>query len=187
MRLHAIVALVFTVPELAAAQNAQAREGFGISFGVGRGSAGVECNSCSTDRLNGASGYLRLGGHVRPNLFVGFESNGWLHSDQGVDETVGYYSGVAQWYPNAATGFYVKGGVGITSYLADDGTDQATSGATALTLGIGYDFRVGRNFSLTPYANYLASAKGELLFNDVSTGFNWSINILQLGLGFTWH
>ena len=64
---------------------------------------------------------------------------------------------------------------------------SATGSAIGLTAGLGYDFRVGRNLSLTPYLNYLRSGKGELEVNDISSGFNVSSNILQVGLGLTWH
>ncbi len=174
-------------PALAQMAEPQARQGFGISFGLGTGSAGVDCSGCSSDRTSGLSGYLRLGGHLRPDLFLGAESNGWVHSESGVDETVGFYSAVVQWYPNVATGFYVKGGLGLATYLATDGVDDITGSAIGLTAGLGYDFRVGRNLSLTPYLNYLRSGKGELEVNDISSGFNVSSNILQVGLGLTWH
>jgi len=177
-------------PALASAQstgNPQTRQGFGISFGLGTGSAGVSCNSCTTDRTSGFSGYLRLGGYLKPNIFLGAESNGWVHSEDGVDETLGFLTGVAQWYPNVATGLYLKGGLGFAAYSATDGTDDLNATAPAITLGVGYDFRVGKNFSLTPFANYLKSMEGELKANDVSTGFNLSTNVFQFGLGFTWH
>jgi len=182
-----LLLLASAFPVVASSQNAQTRDGFRISFGLGTGSAGVECNGCLSDRTNGFSGYLRLGGYLRPNLFLGGESNGWVHSENGVDETLGFLTAVAQWYPNVTTGLYLKGGLGFAAYAATDGTDDLSSTAPALALGAGYDFRVGKNFSLTPYANYLKSSNGDLKDNSTSTGFNFSSNVFQLGLGFTWH
>jgi hypothetical protein len=124
---------------------------------------------------------------VKPNLFVGFESSGWVNSEEGIDETLGFYSAVAQWYPNAEQGFYLKGGLGLSLYEATDGIDDITGNALGLSVGTGYDVRVGKNFSLTPYVNFLMSTKGELNFNDESTGLNISANLIQFGLGFTWH
>ena len=44
-----------------------------------------------------------------------------------------------------------------------------------LTLGLGYDARVGRNFALTPYLDILNS------------GYDGgSLNTVAFGLGFTW-
>ena len=186
--LAAVLTLTCSVAALAqSAPRPQTREGFGISFGFGGGSAGSECDLCDDERSTGLSGYLRLGGHVKPNLFVGFESNGWVYSDNGVDETLGFYNAVVQFYPNAEKGFYLKGGLGLAAYMATDGIDELTTGALGLSLGTGFDIRMGKNFSLTPYANYMMSTKGDLNFNDESIGLKASSNLLQVGLGFTWH
>jgi hypothetical protein len=187
MRPLSMLLAALTVPVIAAAQTPPTRSGFGISFGFGAGSAGAECNSCSSERDGGLSGYLRLGGYLRPNVFLAAQTNGWVHSEDGVDETLGFLTGVALWYPNVASGLYLKGGLGLASYVATDGTDEISAVAPAMVVGGGYDFRVGKNFSLTPFANYLRSMQGELKANDISTGFNLSANLFQIGLGFTWH
>jgi hypothetical protein len=57
----------------------------------------------------------------------------------------------------------------------------------AAQFGLGYDFRVGRNFSLTPYANYIASTGAELKLDGSATGADINPNIFQMGLGVTWH
>jgi opacity protein-like surface antigen len=187
--LAAVLALTLSANAFAqaAAPRPQTREGFGISFGFGGGSAGSECDVCTSDRTTALSGYLRLGGHVSPTVFVGFESNGWANSEEGIDESLGFYSAVVQWYPNAEQGFYLKGGLGISAYTATDGFDEISGSALGLSVGTGYDIRVGKNFSLTPFANFLMSSKGELDFNDEATGFKISANLIQFGLGFTWH
>lgn len=185
--LQAIALLLILIPAAAQAQNPQTRQGFGISFGIGSGSAGSTCDFCNSDRESGLSGYLRIGGHVRPNLLIAGETNGWTRSSDGIDQTIGFYSAVAQWYPNVESGFFLKGGAGLARYVATDGIDDVTGNALGLTLGAGYDIRVATIFSLTPYANYLISSKGEIKLNDTSTGLNVSTNVLQFGLGFTWH
>lgn len=183
------LALTAAAPATIAAQgqHPQTRQGFGISFGVGTGSAGATCNDCSSERDNGLSGYLRLGGYLRPNLFLAGETHGWVYSEDGVDSQLGFYTATAQWYPNVATGLYLKGGLGLATYAVTDGTDDLNASAGAVVVGAGYDFRLGPNFSLTPYLNYLRSMEGEIKFNDISTGLNISANVFQVGLGFTWH
>lgn len=174
-------------PGLAAAAEPQTRQGFGISFGLGGGKGDIDCNSCGLDGETGLSGYLRLGGYVRPDLFVAFETNGFTTSEDGVDTTGGFYSAALQWYPNVEKGFYVKGNLGIAGVVMEDDEDEVTSGHLGLGLGVGYDFRLGKNFSLTPYLNVMFTSKNELKLNDQSTGVKASFSLAQIGLGFTWH
>lgn len=124
---------------------------------------------------------------LRPDLFVAFESNGFTSSSDGIDTTGGFYSAALQWYPNVEKGFYVKGNLGVAAVLMEDDSDEVTTGAPGLGLGIGYDFRLGRNFSLTPYANVVFTGKNDLKLNDSSTGVDASFSLIQIGLGFTWH
>src|SRR5215203_2075269 len=151
------------------------RQGFGISFGLGAGSAAVSCEDCSSERDNGLSGYLRIGGYARPSLFVGGETNGWVRNDQGVDQQIGILSAVVQWYPQSATGFYLKGGGGFARVTANDGFDEVASSGIALTGGAGYDWRLTRNFSLTPYANYVRSVGAEAEVNGMGTGYKLNV------------
>jgi hypothetical protein len=180
-------ALMSLVSSGLAAQNPQTRQGFGISFGLGGGSASISCDGCESERETALSGYLRLGGYASPSLFIGGESNGWTKSEGGIDELIGFLSAVAQWYPQVTNGFYLKGGVGFATSEASDDVDELTIGGVGLTVGAGYDWRLTRNFSLTPYLNYLRSFTGELEFNGTSSGVSANIDVVQFGLGFTWH
>jgi hypothetical protein len=175
------------LPVAAQAEHPQVREGFAISVGLGSGSAGASCDGCSSDREEALSGNLRLGGYLRPNLFLGGETHGWTNSENGLDEVIGFYTATVQWYPNETKGTYFKGGLGLAAYAATDGIDDLTGYGLGLALGVGHDFRVGRNFSLTPYANYLISTKEELELNGFSTGLDSSTNIFQIGLALSWH
>jgi hypothetical protein len=169
---------------------ANTRQGFWFGFGLGGGSAGTDCTtSCSSDRFTGASGYFRLGGTLSRSLLVGVESNGWLHSEGGVDESIGFGSVVALWYPSPTGALYVKVGLGGMRYRADDGVDVLTATGPSASLGLGYEMRLGRNMSLVPYLNSLASSSVKLRINGapVSTNEAISLNLFQFGLGITWH
>ncbi|PZN47979.1 MAG: hypothetical protein DIU65_16775 [Proteobacteria bacterium] len=181
------IAMSAALPFAAMAQHEQTRQGFGISFGLGGGSGAVDCSGCDSDRETGASGYLRLGGYVRPDLFVAFESNGFVTSSDGADTTGGFYSVALQWYPNAEKGFYLKGNLGFAGLVEEYDFDEFKVAAAGLGVGVGYDWRLGRNFSLTPYANVIFTGKGDVKFNGSSTGVKASFNLIQIGLGFTWH
>lgn len=168
---------------------ANARQGFWVGFGLGSGSAGTNCTSCSSDRFTGLSGYARLGGTLSRSILLGFETNGWLHSEAGVDETIGFGSFVVLWYPSPTGALFLKVGIGGMSYRADNGVDRLTAAAPSASIGIGYEMRVGRNMSVVPYVNSLASSSVRLQFDGVpiSTGEDISINLFQFGLGLTWH
>lgn len=152
----------------------QTREGFWIGFGLGAGSLG--CEDCG-DRETALSGNLKLGGTINPRFLLGVETNGWYKSESGVTLTYGNLSAVGYFYPSETSGFYLKGGLGLASLELDlDGFGSGSETGSGAVLGLGYDARVGRNFSLTPYLNFMAGS-----FDDGTA------NVVQLGLGFTWH
>jgi hypothetical protein len=169
--------------------NPNPRRGFWIGFGLGAGSAGVDCQSCTSDRTTGFSGYLRLGGTLSRHLLLGGETNGWVHSESGVDQSIGYGSVVLLWYPSATGAFYLKFGVGGMAYSAKGGGSEITATAASGSFGLGYEFRVRPNMSVNLFLNSLASAPASFKFNGVSapTGVDIKLNLVQLGVGLTWH
>jgi hypothetical protein len=67
--------------------------------------------------------------------------------------------------------------------------DVLTATASSASLGLGYEFRVRRNFSIVPYLNTLASAAVTEQLNGQPnpTNDDISITLVQFGLGATWH
>jgi hypothetical protein len=180
--------LLFASPALA---QGAARQGFTVSFGLGAGSAAASYEGNTTERMTGPSGYLRLGGAVSPSLVVAGETHGWTYNDGTLTSRVGYLMAVAQWYPQASGGFHLLGGIGL-GVTSEEDTDplfdyDLTSVGGALQIGLGYDLRMTRNFSLTPYVNALATGGGEPKLNGVGQGGTLSANVIQFGLGFSWH
>ena len=188
-----LLALSLVAASSAAAQtHPQTRDGFTISFGVGAGSAGVTCDGCDTDRETAPTVYLRLGSAVRPNLILGGEANGWSKTikDSGDEAkvTVATVNFIAQWYPQPTGGFFVDGGIGVGSMNVEakvPGVATISDKTTGLgyQVGTGYDIRLTKNFSLTPYATYFATAGGKV----ESTKDKIDANVIQAGIGFTWH
>lgn len=166
-------------------------DGFTMSFGLGNGSAGVSCSGCATDRDNGLSGYLSMGGAVSPTLIFGGELNGWSKSKNGTDSRIGFLTGYAQWYPSATNGFFVKPGIGMGSIsIEDKSTAPSTkleSAGLAYQIGTGYDFRMNHAWSVTPYANYMATSGAKMKLNGTDTGTKLNTNNFQVGIGLTWH
>lgn len=188
VRRASLLALLLLAPALASAQGKpHTRGGFGASFGIGGGSVGTSCDNCTTERFGGAVAYLRLGGHVRPNVLLAGESNAWVNADQDVDESLAFVTFVTHWYPNTNSGLYLRAGIGVSIYENIVGATTLSSSAGAGTFGIGYDIRVGRNFSLTPFAHAFGTGEGEMMIGASPTGEKFSNNVIQFGLGFTWH
>jgi hypothetical protein len=178
-------------PAFAQSAPTSPRQGFTVSFGLGAGSADFSYEGGTTGRIGGPSGYLRLGGAVAPSLVIAGETHGWTRTDGSLTSHVGYLMAVAQWYPNASGGFHLLGGLGVGAVRQED-SDPAFGGVLesfggALQLGAGYDMRMTRGFSLTPYINFLGLGGGEPKFNGSNMGGSLSANVAQFGLGFSWH
>jgi hypothetical protein len=188
-RLIGTAAALLLLASPALAQGA-ARQGFTVSFGLGAGSAGFSYEGLSTDRLAGPSGYLRLGGAVSPSLIIAGETHGFTRTEGTLTSSVGYLMAVAQWYPQPAGGFHLLGGIGVGAIQETDddpaGSELESVGG-ALQIGMGYDVRMSRNFSLTPYINFLGLGGGEPKIDGTPMGGSLSANVVQFGLGFSWH
>jgi hypothetical protein len=173
-----LAAALAAVPQDADAQvGAPERDGFFIGLGLGGGSFG--CSDCG-DRQSGLSGHLKLGGAVSSQLLLGVESSAWTKEDGGARLTHTNVSALAQFYPAPATGFFLRGGIGVSTLEASVASGGLSfSGretGLGLTAGLGYDVRVGNGFSVSPY--------GTFGWGDFEGG---SANTFQLGLGVTWH
>ncbi len=157
-----------------AAQNPQTREGFWISFGFGVGSLG--CEDCGDDeREVGTNFNLRLGGTMSQRLLIGGEVNGWTKTEGDATLTVSNIGPVLLFYPNPNGGLFLKGGIGMANTSLELGSLTIDESGVGITIGLGYDARVGRRFALTPYFDILGSSYDGGSFNQVA-----------FGLGFTW-
>ena len=182
-----VAALVVATSDLGAQDAQSARSGFGMSLGLGNGSAGVTCEGCGDvedERMDGLSGYLRMGRHISPQFFVGVEGTGWMKNSDGWERRIAAVSGVVLVYPSASAGFFVRGGAGAIRAVIEDASNSATGSGITWQAGLGYDLGLG-GVALTPYVTYVESMEVALHINDVSTGFNLNPNILQFGLAVT--
>jgi len=171
--LLSVLSLAFlAMPSLSSGQD-QTREGFFIGAGFGWGSLGV---TDGDGRESAASGYLKLGGTLNDQVLVGAESNAWVKDEDGVSMTVTSVTAIIQFYPSPTSGFFLKGGAGFsTTSISFWGLTVEETGL-GLIGGLGYDYRLGTNFSLSPYANYVRGS-----YEGGST------TDIQLGVGVTWH
>lgn len=147
----------------------QIREGFWFNIGLGYGSLG--CDGC-LGRESGLSGGLALGGTVSDRVLVGVGTTGYAREVLGEILSAGTLDARIRFYPVRTSGFFLNGGIGVgtLSYAGE------TEFGLGLMLGLGWDVRVGRRVSLTPFWNGSAMRNA-----DVDANFG------QLGVGVTWH
>ncbi|HVH55840.1 MAG TPA: hypothetical protein VM791_06280 [Vicinamibacterales bacterium] len=147
----------------------QVREGFWFSAGLGYGTFG--CEEC-LGREDGLSGGISLGGGVSDRVLLGVGTTGYAKSVAGETFSVGTLDARIRFYPARTSGFFINGGIGLGS-MSFAGESEFGVG---LMLGLGWDIRVGRNVSLTPFWNGFAMSNS-----------NVDGNVGQIGLGFTVH
>lgn len=171
----------------ARAQYPQRRDGFWIGFGLGYGSANVSCDNCASgSRTGGYTGFLKLGGSPSRNVLIGASINGWTRELRGANESMGNVTASLFYYPVTTSGFFVTGGLGFSGYNIDSSPEVNGSG-WGFTAGAGYDIRVGRNVSLTPAVNYAYGALGDFDVPGIGTATGWKQNVIDVGLGVTFH
>ena len=172
-----------------APENPHARQGFFFGFGLGVGSAGLECEACGADfdRETGLSGTLRLGGTLSQTVQLGVATNGWYKVENDITYRLAFLSAIIVLYPSSRGGFFFQLGLGgMSGRVADDFNEITTLGGAAM-LGIGYDIRIGSSVSLTPYANALAS-NGNLEVDGFEIlDENFNPNVVQFGLAISTH
>jgi hypothetical protein len=155
------------------ARNTQIRDGFWISGGLGYGSLG--CDNCGS-REGSVSGDLSLGGTISPRFLLGAGTSAWSKSEQGATLTVATLDARVRFYPSTTGGFFVTGGLGFGSMRGDAGGISATETGVGTILGLGWDIRVARNASVTPYWNGFAMKNS-----------NVDANVGQAGIAVTLH
>jgi hypothetical protein len=145
------------------------REGFWFNIGLGFGSLG--CQDCAT-REDGLSGGLSLGGAIGDRVLLGVGTSGWAKNVAGQTLSVGVLDARVRFYPVRTSGFFLTGGLGVGS-ISFAGESEFGAGAI---VGLGWDIRVSRNVSLTPFWNGFAMSNS-----------NGDANVGQIGVGVTIH
>jgi hypothetical protein len=154
-------------------QNLQAREGFWFNGGLGVGFAG--CLDC-VGREVGTSGGLSLGGTLSERVLLGFGTTGWYRNINGITYNGGTFDARLRFYPSVSSGFFLTGGGGLGTVSESNGFVTNREVGPGVLFGLGWDLRVGRNVSLTPFYNGFAVGV------DSGTYF-----VDQFGLSVTFH
>jgi hypothetical protein len=169
-------------------QGGHSHRGFWIAFGLGGGANVTE--GLDQARLGGGAGFFRIGGTPSQRWLVGFEGLGWGRGrgDDVVSRGNGTFT--VMFFPSEDGGGFLKGGAGGASLslvrVEGNTTSTTTYSGFGLTLGAGYDLRLGRNLYLTPNVDWLLQ-----VFDPETDPILGPIpdtnSILTLTIGLTWH
>jgi hypothetical protein len=150
------------------------RRGFWLNGGLGYGSHG--CDDCD-GRQGAPSGGLGLGGTLSQKVLLGVGTTGWYKKEDGVTLHVGTLAAITRFYPSATGGFFLLGGLGVGGIHTEvEGFGSVNDRGFGAVVGLGYDARIGRNVSITPFWNGFAIRASDA-----------DANVAQIGLGLTLH
>ena len=172
--------LVIGIISTAQAQYPNSHQGVYASVGLGYGWAKVACNQCGeSGRTGDLTAFMNIGGAISQTFLLGGEVTGWSKvTDSNDNRAAGTVNGVVTWYPSAHEGFFIKGGVGFGYLRGDQDTDQGpifvSQAGVGYQLGLGYEFRLERELSVTAVTNFYGGNVG-----DIGALRNVTFNVLQ--------
>jgi hypothetical protein len=187
------LALVLMAVPLGAqtAETASHRRGFWMSTGFGGAARRLNCEPlCGSVPGGGTTFSLSLGGTFRPDVLLGAEIVAWLPANAefcsclGSDGFAGGMFSV-RYYPQARSNLYVSGGLGFGTVIVVRYDLQAEG--FALQGSAGYDLRVARRFSLSPYVSYLQTLGNKPTIGGTRIEGDVRFSMAQFGLAFTLH
>ena len=176
-------ALAFTIISVLPAQESTRppveHSGLWLSGGLGGGSTDNDEGNLTSDDDSGPAGYFRLGGTVSQHVMLGGEVIGMTFDRDGADVSFANATFTVIYDPALPGGFFAKGGIGFASVMTSldigGGTFTTDDEGFGVTLGAGYDIRIGGNLYLTPNVDFLLQSYGD--------GRDASMALFTVGLG----
>lgn len=166
------------------------RQGVHFAVGAGAGSIAAACDGCDVDviddRLTGFSGVLQLGGAVSNKLVIAGEFVGWVRNEAPIYRRMAAINLVFLGYPSETSGFFVKGGAGVSRAVVEDDFVSVVANSYTAVGGIGVDISAG-SVMFTPYANFIRAFGGETQINGFVSPVLIEPNTVQIGIALTVH
>lgn len=175
--------------------HSSSRSGFWWGLGLGAARTKLECSGCTNpDPETFPMGDIHLGFTASPKLTFGFQftggskKNGFYNSSD-ITETVGDANFSAYFYPQERGNLFLQGGLAGVAYQAKQGSNSVHLLGGGLTLGLGYDFRFGRNASFTPTVRGVWGGEADLKDQNGNLvgGPKIKTSFLQVGASVIWH
>jgi hypothetical protein len=130
-----------------------------------------------------------LGGTLNRYVRLGAEINGWLLEaydvhDPAKGESVSQVLMIAQVYPWPTRGLFLRAGAGRAMYTNHHPFEFGSRGWGG-TIGVGYDWPVGKRISLTPVIKYSQGSLGGVE-NQLATIRNREYRVFDFGIALTY-
>lgn len=169
------------------------RDPWYIGFGIGTGSGDVsgQGSTFSFKEMNldrsttNIALNFKIGATLSPRLLLGFDvtAAAAMASEGGVSTSIQVtnYDAMVTFFP-METGFFVRGGVGLTNMVWDlDVLGSNSYKGGNVLVGVGYAWWIGQKFNLTANLDFSAQSYGS------STDAPESSKFWALWLGFDWY
>jgi hypothetical protein len=128
--------------------------GFWISAGLGGGSASLRCDICQGNARSAPSGILAFGTRTRKGTRFGAELTAWRHGEAGVVRRVIAANAVTYLTPlHNARPLFLKLGLGMLRFAADDGDADIRTTAVGATIGVGARIPVNPRYTIDPFVS----------------------------------
>lgn len=197
----AVLLLAGTASASAAQRTSESHAGFTGALGVNKGNVQTNCDVCVESQSDSDFGFMfRAGWTLRPNYYVGVELTLWEKQQElsGIQADVNFnvVTAVLLWYPQTYHQYFLKGGLGIAQVKTVHDTPGQSGGFVASELeatgplvqvGLGYDLRLGRAWSVTPYIDFLFGFSGKSDVGSSSATTTLKSAMLVFGAAVTIH
>ncbi len=173
---------------VAALRRSADRHGLWGTLGLGRASAGLNCDACARESTRAYALHGAIGIRLSSRFLVGAESFAWLDViGGGVDRIARGTYLIARSYPFSSSRLFLHGGLGVASFQVNDGEVAFLTRSPSLALSAGYDWPVG-GLTVTPAITALTSTGGRL--NSDRTGNaiteNARLGLLRTSVALSW-
>src|SRR5262245_35252350 len=135
---RALIAILITVTWASPARSApyeHARHGWLVGIGLGGGSAAVTVPGGTSDREGGFAASLRAGYAFTPEVSLELNSTAWVKEQNSTTITFSVTAVAINYYPGA-TGFVLRGGVGVGSVDLTSSFGSTTYSSSESGLGL---------------------------------------------------
>jgi hypothetical protein len=187
---HAQTAPTPPAPTIGAALSHLAdRHGLWGSVGLGRGSAGLDCDACAPGSTYAYVGHGTIGIRLSSRVLIGAETFAWMNVvGGGVDRIARGSYLVGRTYLFGRSPLFLHGGLGVASYTINDGALGFRTRSPSASLAAGYDWRL-RGVTVSPQIAAVASTGGALHSSRTENPIaeRARLGLLRTSLALSWY